>query len=315
MHSDDYDPGDQILSIVATIRNFSENPNYEKSIWKSLNMEKALNDFAVECNHHEIYMELMNEILTNLNQKTLDECLVFLSTQKDPTKLIDNQEAYFYLFQVKSLVKLPTFKQYDLFSKYDCLNLFQKILNSFYEKKSKLNWSKSSIHIRGTVPNADLNDRRVSIFYYLLMIINDLVFRSIEMNVYFGTISLVKTLVEFLSEDFYTKITENKKIVLILLIKNLSILSRWTDEVKGDWNKLKLVDKLLKFINLFKKNEQEYKELIVSSYYCIGNISEDEQIETLPEVAFVINQLLEELVALADHYQNGKFLKKSKLNL
>ena len=97
----------------------------------------------------------------------------------------------------------------------------------------------------------NLDQRRFTIFYYLMVITNEVIFRSIEVNIFFGKIEMIKAIASFLTEIYIEKIFMHKNVVL-LLVKNLSILSRWADEHKKEWNDLNLIQAFLRIVKKFK---------------------------------------------------------------
>ena len=52
---------------------------------------------------------------------------------------------------------------------------------------------------------------------------------------------------------------------------------------------------------------------MISSYYAIGNIADDKQIEKLPEINYVIQKLLKEMCSIADLFQREKVVEKIKI--
>lgn len=96
----------------------------------------------------------------------------------------------------------------------------------------------------------------------------------------------------------------------------MSILSRWSEDNKKEWNDLNLVETFLNLINVLKDVELTNKEeMIISAYYTIGNIADDKQIEVLPEINFVIERLLDELVNIANLMDSDSFIEKVKIQV
>lgn len=146
-----------------------------------------------------------------MNQKSVEGCLKNLIKLEHPEQIIESEEVYRDLFFIKFIIKKAIFKEWELFKQYDCKSIFEKLFAYFYKIKDKLNFEKSKIHSKTTVDKAELNDRKLSVLYYLLVIQNELVFRSIELNIYFREISLVKSLVMFLNKDFLRNSAKIKK--------------------------------------------------------------------------------------------------------
>ena len=314
-YSETYDPHDKIVGIIATIRNISENPFFDRQAWKSFKTEEILKEFNPKCAFPDVYKPILDEIITNINQKSLDEFLIYLNEFEDAKTVFNNETIYKDFIFIRYYVKNPIFKKYDEFSRRNCDLIFEKMLNHFYEISDEVDFDTVELEIpiqRINKPEG-LNQRRFTIFYNLLTIINEIIFRSIELNVYLGKIEIVKALSAFLNEDFIKRLW-NQKCIILLIIKNLSILSRWADDNKKEWNDLNLVEVFLDIIKLFKDNiEKESEEIIISSYYTIGNIADDKQIEALDGIGLIVNKLLDELVLIAEYFEQDKFIQKVKM--
>jgi hypothetical protein len=143
---------------------------------------------------------------------------------------------------------------------------------------------------------------------HLLLILNDLIFRSVEMNALMArlnTTSLVQTLLEFLrlhlckTTDSPPRPRLNKR-YLILIVRNLSILTRWSVELKLEWPySMRMAPLITQLIascqhhttaaavntisgappSLRRKRQQrrrekaDHDELIISSYFCLSNVA------------------------------------------
>lgn len=318
-----FDPQDQMIGIMATIRNLSENPYFDKENFKSNNFLDVLKNFGKKCRYKDAFNKLYIEIELNVSQKNFEQILLFFNELNHPALLIENDEVYHDFFALKSFIDLPTFAEYELFKKHKCDELFEKLLLYFYEIKDELNFEtfNYSKHDK-TKKSLSLNDKRIKILYYLLYIQNKLIFFSVEMNLYLGKMSVIKILSTFLSEKLFSNQTLEiplvpiKQKLLILVIKNLSIFSRYSDGRMKEWTDLKLVETLIELINLLEeKHEIDYQEIIISSYYTIGNIANDKQIEELPQINFVIKILIEELVTIANIFESNKFIEKIKIEI
>ena len=169
-----------------------------------------------------------------------------------------------------------------------------------------------------------LDQRKFSIFYNLLVVINECIFRSIETNVYLSHANLVKAMVAFLNEQFIIKCVRTKKIVIILLIvKNLSLLSRWSDEAKQEWKLLNLVDVCLNATKIIeeqlgeKKDEHDVKavkDIILNAYYAIGNVADDKEIEAVSkDRPIVVECMLNELDTVEKLFSKDKLIEKERM--
>ena len=178
----------------------------------------------------------------------------------------------FNIFNVSYYVYL----EHDIFIKREwCVDLFIKILNHCHDVLRHINMSELSLELDKPIhKQTNLDQRRFTIFYYLMVIINEVIFRSIEVNMFFGKIAMVKAIASFLTEIYIEKILMHKNVVL-LLIKNLSILSRWADEHKKEWNDLNLIQTFLRIVKKFKSSTT-HNGTLTSSSSDIDNKSKQE---------------------------------------
>ena len=163
-----------------------------------------------------------------------------------------------------------------------------------------------------------LQQRKFSLFYNLLVVINEVIFRSVEANVYLSTVGMIKAIVAFLSEDFVRKCAR-KKVIVLLLVKNLSLLSRWTEDARThEWQELCLVDVFLNTTRIVEETslgdeEKAVKEIVLNAYYAIGNVADDRQIEALSKRPVVIETLLQELVLVEQAFAKDKLIEKVRM--
>ena len=264
---------------------------------------------------------LINEVMTNIGQKTVEDSLESFKKLSEPSAIYDDSEVYNSFFSIKYIIKNQSFKDFSIFVKHECGELFENLLRHFYTNLNEIDLDSCKVEIAVNKNELSddrdqLNQRRFSIFYNLLVIINEAVFRSIEVNLYLGSIEIVRLLVGFLNESFVRKCAK-KKAVILLLIKNLSLLSRWNDECKTEWKELNLVEAILNTNKILGEEEKvgaekELNEIMLHSYYSIGNIANDKQIEALPEIPTVVDMLLNEMVSIADHFAKEKSIEKIK---
>ena len=165
-----------------------------------------------------------------------------------------------------------------------------------------------------------VSQKKFGIFYNLLVIINEVVFRSIEANLYLGNPEIVRSMVAFLSDEDFVRKCATKKCVILLLVKNLSLLSRWNDECKSEWKDLDMVHVFLNTSKIIRENlthdlaeDKEVRDIVLNAYYAIGNIADDKQIEALPEMSTIISMLLEELVTVDELFSKDKLIDKEKV--
>jgi len=108
--SETYDPHDKTVGILATIRNISENPYYDKREWEANGALEILSGFAEKCHFTETYKQILDEVRANIAQKSLVECLDYLRELDDPARITDDEQVYADVFFMKYAIKNPLFK-------------------------------------------------------------------------------------------------------------------------------------------------------------------------------------------------------------
>ena len=173
-------------------------------------------------------------------------------------------------------------------------------------------------------PNAKagLNERRISIFYYVLFIINWLTFNSVQLNLYLNKLSMIKVLVLFLrDEKFLNKLIRSNLTILSSIIKNLTKFSRYSVESKKYWTDSFLFEILLKLRRLLHPKETDASAKTLESAkleiekcicYCVSFLINDNQIEKLKEAEYFLNELLLEFSQFAGIIEYNGYLDKDK---
>lgn len=318
---------------MAAIRNLSECPYYDKKYWRRSEVESILTRFTSQSRFPHVHPKLTDEIVCNIHQASLTECLEALTRADDSARaLLDSHTCYHDFFFVKFLVGKSIFNEFALLIKHDSLRIFVKVLERFLESTTSEQVNTAQIFtIRSPadMPTC-LASRRVTTCYNVLSIINELVFKSIELSLYFASIDLFQALARFISvEQLLTptsssNLSLNQKRLLTLAINNLYLLTRHYDELDIDLGPLELVEKLLVLVDLLRRQEQDdstttttttssTREIILNSLYCIANLIEDRRLETLDpgEVEFAMSRLLDELEAIVDHIEWSELRKSN----
>jgi hypothetical protein len=218
---------------------------------------------------------LISQTLINSGHKTIEDSLESFRTLNEPAAIYDDLQVYTQFFTIKYLIKNPAFKEFNLFVKHNSADLFESMLAYFSKKLDSINFETCHIEANRMKSNttnnnnadddlikdeettdhhsiARLEQRRFSIFYNLLVIVNEIVFRSIEVNLHLSKhFGMVRALAAFLRAEFVLKCSHsNKSCLILLVVKNVSLLSRWSDEVRHEWKELNLVEVLLDTVKL-----------------------------------------------------------------
>lgn len=301
---------DLLIGILCIIRNLTENPYYGKKLWTKYHLEDELKKLDNKASPiADNFDKLSLEIIANLNQKDMTACLESLTRAYDAAQIIDDEICFRDILFIKFIVKKPIFKEYDLFIKHDCLNMLELVMGYLSNLIDELNFTdEEDIITEKTYEPHSLNSRRVSIIYNLLIIINDLIFRSMELNVYFFNYNLIKTFVCFLSQlPRNGGLTMNKKRIISLIVNNLFLLTRFND-LKCEWlQELAPVETLLKLVDLLKvEGETENKNVILNTFYLVGNLINDKQLEEVYDINYCLEKLLDELDRLINLMELAK---------
>ena len=256
--SANYDPHARILDILGVIRNLSENPLLPKEVWSRFRVEETLAQFWHKSTCPNKYKKLHDEILRNLRHKTLVQFIEFLLELNEPAKITRDETVYNDLFFIKYQVKSPSFDEQSLFLTMDCVDLFARLLSYLHDSLNtvEFDYLSTETHKPHSLP-IDVTQREYSILYNVLVIINEIVYRSEEARAYFGQMRVVKCLAAFLTPNYVKKLVYSHKKLILLLIKTLSMMSRWSHDAVHEWSQLSLVDNLSSLINKFESEDKD----------------------------------------------------------
>ncbi len=136
--SDTYDPHDKAVGILATLRNISENPFYEKQEWHNNKALEILSEFAPKCHFADTYAQILDEVRANIEQKSLGGCLDYLRELDDPARILDDEQVYANVFFMKFVVKNSIFRGNHFISYYYLPSIYLIIANSKLCRKNVL---------------------------------------------------------------------------------------------------------------------------------------------------------------------------------
>lgn len=319
---------------MAAIRNLSECPYYDQKHWRRVDLDAQLARYMTKSRFPHVYPKLAAEILANTRAKSLTECLEELNRTDDARTILDHEVCYHDVFAVKFLVAKPIFAQHDVLIKHDCLRIVMKILERFLAAPVDLD--AAEIVTTKSVDTPSLNDRRVITCYNVLSIVNELVYKSLEMSLYFSSSPMLFELLgRFVSPEFVCKtststsggggggggLSFSKKRLLTLAINNIYLLTRHYDDLDLDLGPLELVEKLLVLVRILRQQQQlseiraepEIREIILNSLYCVANLIDDGRIESLErdELEFAMSRLLAQLESIVDQIEWNELRKSN----
>ena len=177
-------------------------------------------------------MDMDDELSVLLNR--IERILKRLTESTDEYDSQLYYECFFHLNKCTSLS--PTNDDLRLFSKYKCEKLFADMFKYYSEKCDDLHYQDDIVSIDNISENPSLNERRISIFSYLLLIINQILFKLVHFNLEFinndgliGLFALIK------NEMFFSLLSKHDLRVLSCLVnitttpmrlKNLGMITK-----------------------------------------------------------------------------------------
>ena len=291
----------ELIILVKTIRNISKN-TIDKNIWKSLEVETKLKESSLMSNPE--FIKTFNGLTQRINQKTPVECLEYFSTLS-AIEFIESKQAYIDIYLLKKLLKKPVFDNFQIFIDYKCIDIFSKLLLKYFEIKSELDYQNYKESIDDANEEADLNERKISIFDSLLFIINKLAFKSINLGLYLNKKTFIKILYDFALDDQFIK--NSTMSIKNTIFSNLTILVLYSDENKFDWLNIVSIDSLIKILENTTNSYIARQINII-----IGYLANDDQIQQLKQIENYSNELLKHLELIANKFESNEVLKKIK---
>ena len=253
-----------------------------------------------------------NAINTNANLK---EAIVFLTTLKEPEKIINGQEGYQAVFLIAKCIGYQTDAlNYDLFVDHKMEELYGNVLLYLYTIHSTYDFGKGSIPFSDPTPNADYNERCITIFAMSVYSCNLISSKMFKFKANFQLTNGLVAYLNFLKDEAFVRrnmdLTFNpfnsaKLLVLDYLTLNVSSLSAASQDYKNLWRKLGAMDILLKTSRI-KASIREY------CYTAILNIADDKEIETCTEIHDFSKALIEYLATAAAEFNAKKFNRQTR---
>ncbi len=185
---------------MATIRNLSENPYFDKLEFERMNGLSLLRSFGQTISDKKVALQeafelLYAEIESNLKQKSLNEILAFLNELGQPDKILENESVYTDVLYIKTCLEFPTFNDHSLFVEHACDLLFVKMFLHFNQIGNQLDFDSFDYskydkltHVKNDITT---NDRNIRTLYYFVYILNELVFNSVRLSIFFAKPGLI----------------------------------------------------------------------------------------------------------------------------
>ena len=274
---------DLLVGILAILLDISENSNNDKQVWKNLKSESILNKIK---GWVPSYSFIIDEISMNINKKSLQESLEYINSLNVNDDFVQSEQVYIDLLFIYKLVHLNSFREHKIFVNLNCREKFIEILDYFFSIKTNFTYS---FKIKYDYPNkqASQDEKKLSIFNYINLIINNLVFQSIEMAFYFNRKEIIHLYVCFLNDnEFMSKVMVSNPAVVSNIANNLTVLSKYSDMNRKDWLNSLVVESMTSLINSRYMNIVWYKlvneKIKTSGLKCLSNILHGYEISRIP---------------------------------
>jgi hypothetical protein len=311
---------DTLNGVFLILLSLSESVYFidNKKLWIDLNIESILHNIKLDTNKTDnlILNQTINKIISNMNQKPFHESIdTLLYLNRNET--LNFKQSYLEFLNIYKLVSKRTFKQHAIFIQHNMKPLFLRFLNEFLRLRNELDF-KYVKSIQYNYPNmfANPNEIKLSIFHYILLIINKLIFSSVELNLYFGSHALLHNFILFLKDvDFvHNTLIDSSYCILLTLIVNLSILSKYSNKNIQLWTNLNVLSTLVQFLNDIDSIEinRIKTKIIEKTYYCIGYLDGESNriIEKLPRIDQYVEALVLEMANICKQFQSNKQINR-----
>lgn len=224
---ENYDPHKRIINIMGVLLNLSENPYLKWTNEKRLDIEVTLLGFSSP--HVKAYGDLTDKILKNVNHLSLVEFLTFLTNLNDTVRIGESEKVYNDLFFLRYKIKSHEFNEENLFitSKFlDLLVGFLVYVNEELNESIDFDLIQIEIQKPRKTP-ANLKQRLYSVFFNIVVILNEIMFRSNKALSYFTEIRMIESLARFLTESYIKKLHFKHEKLILVLVQNLALMSCW----------------------------------------------------------------------------------------
>jgi hypothetical protein len=237
----------------------------------------------------------------------------FLKFNNQIGALVDDEQSYEDFFNLYrfSIYNMKNFNSNELklFSIYKCESLFAQIIKHISSICMQLDFCTQKINYIELTSKASLNERRISILSYLLVIVNRLVFKLIEFNIKFCKQGLGSLIELIRNESLIKSLNEKNQKITFSLIYLLTTLSKYYEsspEVKQAWQTYvdDIHDDLLRVCKVCNN-----VNLVRSAYLIIANTTcDEEKINDLPEIYSILRSYTQDLKVFGELFKTSSNL-------
>lgn len=281
-------------------------------IFKNFNTSSLSNEFK------EVFRQTSAQVLFLL-PKTLEKCLQNINSHLKASDIIINKLVYYDLFYVQNLLyniyNLDldlNLVNYSLFNK--CIGKFKLIFKQFYKIRNELDFKNEDINFEQPNESAEVNEIKISIFYYMLLIMDFGLTGSIQFNFNMGKRELIGLFLSFLDDDkFVDSLAKTSINVVFMIIKCVYYMSKWCMLNKNEWAGLRSIDIMDRIRSRLRTSKNEHiKEFCCYSYVYLSFALEN-KIEDFEDLSRVVENLLESLNKTGNGFESKEPLTKIKL--
>ena len=259
----------------------------------------------------------------------------------DPSRVVDSQESYEIIYDLFKMAKLDslanneTLIEYFLENKH-IIKLFSSIFTFIAKLNNELEYDKADIKIKSPNRLANLNERRISILYYLVVIIDHLSCMQTrndnlyELNKQFVLLNGLDSLITMFKQQQQQQKTEHFKYFeksvkkrdvqelttgIYRILRNLSEID--DDSALKQWQQAKVVDTLKSFNSTYNNGKSNNNSSSSSSAETLNMIINEIELNLkagrLEDAIRHLNQFRESPARLTDDaasYEHMLYLQK-----
>lgn len=239
------------------------------------------------------------------HDKKLENALNYLKSLS-AKQCIEDSLAYQAIFYMCKTVQVTHF---DIYCQKNIEHILANILIELYSISSEFDFDNFEIDTQNQVKPLIKNNHRISLFSFVLHLVNNALFNSVKFTINFSNQRGLEAHFLFLKDENFLKRASNKRFftfsasyikIIVQIVLNIYPLSKNCDENIKKWLDLDAVNVLLRV-------EKLEPETHLESFLTISNIANDKQIESLTEIHKVTEALEEGIHRFAEIFKKDLF--------
>jgi hypothetical protein len=177
-----------------------------------------------------------------------------------------------------------------------------------------LDFKNDDINFEQPNEHADTNEIKISIFYYMLLIVDFGLTGSIQYNFSMGKRDFIGLLLSFLSDDkFVDNLAKTSTNVIFMIIKCVYYMSKLSLVNKDQWVGLNSIDILSSIRTKIKASKSEHLNEFCCYSYAYLSFALENKIEEFEDLSRVVESLLESLNKTGKSFELNEPQGKIKL--